>query len=166
MISELFFKEASEVIAFHVPFETFASVIFSSVESVAETPCALLITGHERNCGHEHGSDVPACGPGLLMIVCKGSTDGFVGLEPATGGVEHEFWGLKGIILVQLQYTPIISVFVAILKSVDTEVELKDTFAGDQDVRNRILIQFSLLFLKSKKSYFLIGHHVIIIILI
>lgn len=74
------------------------------------------------------------------MIVRKGGTDGFVGLEPATGGVEHEFWGFKGIILVQLQYTPIISVFVAILKSVDTKMELKDTFAGDQDVRNRILI--------------------------
>ena len=166
MISELFFKEAFEVFAFKVPFETFVGVIFSGPESVAETPRSLLVACHEGNCCHEHGPDVPACGPALLVIVRKGGTDGFVGLEPATGGVEHEFWGFEGIVLVQLQYTPIISVFVAFLKSVDTEVKLKDTFAGDQNVRNRILIQFSLLLLESKKSYFLIGHHVIIIILI
>ena len=112
-------------------------------------PGALLITSHEGNSGHDHAADRPTRRPTLLVKVGKSGANRLADLEPATGRKEHEPRRCKGIILMQLQHSVVISSFIRAIQSEDAEVEVQCSLSRHPYVLWRVVMQPPFLFLQT-----------------
>ena len=116
--------------------------------AAADIPCAFLFAGHEWNCGHDHGANVPGGGPRLFMEIGETGTDGFVCLKPAAWCKKHQFWWCEGIVFTEFEHSVIEASFIG---PVEAEMKVKHTLSGYPGMLQRFVFQSFLLFLQTQK---------------
>lgn len=100
---------------------------------------AGLLAVHEADGCEDEGADVPGGGPALLVVVGERGADGDVDVESARGGIEVEFGGCEGVVLVQLQQPEVEAIGVRGFQVVEAEVELEGVLSSNHGVRDRLL---------------------------
>ena len=95
-------EKLSEKFVFHVPTQAFFCVRPSGKIRIIQTSGSMLLTCHKRDDSCQHSSYIPSCSPSLFVVVCEGSADGFISLEPTAGSIEQKPGRGKGVVFMKL----------------------------------------------------------------
>jgi len=133
-ILEFFLEQSHKDFIPHVELQTFLGHLHPLLVRKLAAAVAGLLAVHEAHSREDQSPDVPSRGPGFLMVVRETGTNGQVDLESSGWGVEDEFGGSEGVVLVQFEQPEVESACVWALEVVEAEVEFEDVLPCDDGV--------------------------------
>lgn len=120
----LFFEQFSEERVVSIELHAVLGVLSSAQIGGTHVAGSCFLASHEGYRGDDHCPDIPTRSPALLVEIGEAGADGFVGLEPATWGEEHEGRRGEGVLLTELQQPVIESSGIGPIQSMETEVKV------------------------------------------